>query len=114
MLGRPLVKLIHQECIVCGRVDSLDDYYRHVPREGNYAYDLLIAVGLARFRDHRQDAEIQTDLQRRWNLPLPAASIGLLAHAFLDGLAGMRNPISPGGTIEALRSLANIQSSLRD
>jgi hypothetical protein len=95
MLGRPCVKLIEQECIVCGQADSLDEYYRHVPREGNYAYDLVIAVGLARFRDNRQDAEIQSDLQRRWNLPLPASSIGLLAHAFLDGLAAVHRAHTP-------------------
>jgi hypothetical protein len=46
-------------------------------------------VGLARLRDHRQDAEIQRDLQQRWGWSPPASSIGALAHAFLDGLAAI-------------------------
>jgi hypothetical protein len=89
MLGCPHVRLIHQECIFCGQANPPEDYYRQVPRKGNYAYDLIVTVGLARFRDHRQDVEIQSDIQQRWGLSLPASSIGLLAHSFLDGLAAV-------------------------
>ena len=52
-------------------------------------YDLLVEVGCARFAHHRQDAEIHSDLQRRWALSLPVSSIGLLCHSFLDGLAAL-------------------------
>ena len=95
MLGRPLVRLIHQQCTCCGQADSLEVYYQEVPPRGNYAYDLMVEVGLARFRDHRQDGEIQSNLQERWGLLLPASSIGLLADSFLDGLAAVHQAHVP-------------------
>jgi len=55
----------------------------------------MVEVGLARFRNHRQDAEIQSELQQRWALSLPASSIGLLAHSFLDGLAAVHQAHAP-------------------
>ncbi len=89
MWGRPHARLIHQQCTLCGQADSLEVYYQEVPPRGNYAYYLMVEVGLARFRDHRQDGEIQSDLRTRWGLSLPASSIGLLADSFLDGLAAV-------------------------
>lgn len=89
MLGRPRVRLIHKQCSICQQADSLEAYYQYVPPGGNYAYDLIVDVGLARLRDHRQDAEIQRDLQERWGWSPPASSIGQLAHSFLDGLAAI-------------------------
>ena len=89
MLGRPRVRLIHKQCSTCHQADSLEAYYQYVPPGGNYAYDLIVEVGLARLRDHRQDAEIQRDLQERWGWSPPASSIGQLAHSFLDGLAAI-------------------------
>ena len=87
MLGRPQVRLIHQQCTSCGQTDSHEAYRQQVPPGGNYAYDVMVEVGVARFRDHRQDGEIQNDLHGRWGLWLPVSSIGALAHSFLDGLA---------------------------
>ncbi len=55
----------------------------------------MVEVGLAQFRDHRQDAEIQTQLRERWGLPLPASSIGLLADSFLDGVAAVHQAHAP-------------------
>jgi hypothetical protein len=46
----------------------------------------MVEVGLARFRDLRQEAQIRDQLQLRWGLTLPLSSIGLLANSFLDGL----------------------------
>jgi len=89
MLGRPRVRLIHKQCSTCQQADSLEAYYQYVPPGGNYAYDLIVEVGLARLCDHRQDAEIQRDLQERWGWSPPASSIGQLAHSFLDGLAAI-------------------------
>jgi hypothetical protein len=55
----------------------------------------MVEVGLARLRDHRQDAEIQSILQQRWGLSLPASSIGWLVHSFLDGLAAVHQVHAP-------------------
>ena len=62
MLGRPRVRLIQQQCTVCGQADPLECYERIVPPAGNDAYDLIVEVGLACFRDHRQDEEIRGHL----------------------------------------------------
>lgn len=95
MLGRPCVRLIHQQCTVCGQADPLEVYDRLVPPAGNYAYDLIVEVGLARQRDHRQDEEIRCHLLERWGLSLPLSAIGLLAHSFLDGLAAVHQAHAP-------------------
>ena len=95
MMGRPHVRLTHQQCTGCGEADSLEVYYQEVPPRGNYAYDVMVEVGLARFRDHRQDKEIQRNLQQRWGLLLPVSSIGLLADSFLDGLAAVHQAHVP-------------------
>jgi len=95
MLGRPNVRLIHQQCTCCGRADSLEAYYREVPPRANYAFDLIVEVGLARFRDNQQDEEIQSHVRERWGLSLPASSIGLIADSFLDGLAAVHQAYGP-------------------
>jgi hypothetical protein len=95
MLGRPQLRLIHQQCSVCGQGDPLEVYYQHVPAGGNYAYDLIVEVGRARFCDHHQDAEIASNIRQRWGLSLPASSIGMLAHSFLDGLAAVHQAHAP-------------------
>lgn len=95
MLGQPRVHLIQQQCTVCGQADPLEVYDRLVPRAGNYAYDLIVEVGLARLRDYRQDEEIRSHLVQRWGLSLPLSAIGLLAHSFLDGLAAVHQAHAP-------------------
>ncbi len=95
LLGRPQVRLIEQQCVQCGEKDSLENYYQHVPPKNNYTYDLMVEIGLSRYRDHQQDAEIQRQLQTRWGLSVPASSIGHLARCFLDGLAVMHEAYAP-------------------
>lgn len=95
MLGRPRVRLIQRACSVCSEPDSLSAYLQQVPPGGNYAYDLIVEVGLSRFCEQRQDAEIQKDLESRWGLSLPGSSIGVLGHSFLDGLAAVHQAHTP-------------------
>jgi len=95
MLGRPHVRLIEQQCTRCRQADSLDAYFQEVPPRGNYAFDLMVEVGLARHVKHQQDEEIRKQLQQRWGLDLPASSIGLLADSFLDGLAAVHQAHAP-------------------
>ena len=87
MLGVPRVRCVQQSCVQCGWTDSGSDYRQLVPAGGNYAFDVIVEVGLARFRGLQQDVEIRDQLQQRWGLTLPLSSIGLLANSFLDGLA---------------------------
>jgi hypothetical protein len=89
------VREIEQECTQCRKSDRCEAYHQQVPFSGNYAFDLMVEVGLARFRDRRQDAEILKQLQERWGLDLPSSSVGLLADSFLDGLAAVHRTYAP-------------------
>ena len=95
MLGQPRLRLIHRECVDCAQADSFETYHNLVPPQGQYAFDLMVEVGLARLRDQRQDGEIQRIVQERWGLSLPASSIGLIVHSFLDGLAALHQAYGP-------------------
>jgi hypothetical protein len=78
---------VQQSCVLCGWTDSCSSYRELVPTGGNYAFDVIVEVGLARLRGLQQDVEIRDQLQQRWGLTLPLSSIGLLVDSFLDGLA---------------------------
>lgn len=87
MLGKPRVRCVQKGCVHCDWTDSFDGYRQLVPPGGNYAFDVMVEVGLARLRGLKQDTEIQDQLQQRWGLTLPLSAIGLLTDSFLDGLA---------------------------
>jgi hypothetical protein len=95
MLGQPRLRLIHRQCVDCGEADSFEAYHKLVPPQGQYAFDLIAEVGLARLRDQRQDGEIQRFVQERWELSLPASSIGLIVHSFLDGVSALHQAHGP-------------------
>lgn len=87
MLGRPRVRLVQKQCPACGRVYPAQVYAQWVPPQGNYAFDLIVAVGLARFQGQRQNQEIQQELEQGWGLRLPGSTVSELAQTFLDCLA---------------------------
>ena len=86
MLGEPQVRYVEKKCVLCGKVHRDETYDQLVPRQGNYAFDLIVEVGLARFRQHRQNGEIQAELDSRYGLRPPSSTINELAHTFLDCL----------------------------
>ena len=95
MLGQPRVRCVQKQCIRCGRSYHPEAYRQLVPPQGNYAFDLIVQVGLARFRQHRQNREIQQELHGRWELWLPTSTINELAHTFLDCLAATHQAHAP-------------------
>jgi len=95
MLGRPRVRCVQKDCMQCGWTDSFGDYRQLVPADGNYTFDVIVEVGLARLRGLQQDAEIRDQLQQRWGLTLPLSAIGLLTDSFLDGLAAVHQAHLP-------------------
>ena len=95
MLGRPRVRRVQKACVHCGWTDSLDGYQQLVPPGGNYAFDLMVEVGLARLRGLQQETEVRDRLQQRWGLTLPLSAIGLLTDSFLDGLAAAHQAHGP-------------------
>jgi len=60
-----------------------------VPPHGNYAYDLVVEVGLAWFRNHLQAHEIQDRLESRFGLHVPLTTVGHLSDRFLKGFAAV-------------------------
>ena len=87
LLGRPHVHLVQKKCPVCRQTYNPEEYPDLVPPHGNYAFDLIVEVGLARFLRHRQNQEIQQELDRGWGLRLSCSTISELAQSFLDYLA---------------------------
>jgi len=87
MLGEPRVRYVEKKCVRCGKVYHPESYHELVPPQGNCAFDLIVEVGLARFRQHCQNGEIQAELRSRYGLRLPFSTVNELAHTFLDCLA---------------------------
>ena len=87
LLGQPHVRSVQKQCPVCHRIYKAEQYPQLVPPHGNHAFDLIVEVGLARFLRHRQNQEIQKELDGRWGLRLACSTIGELAQSFLDYLA---------------------------
>lgn len=89
LLGRPFLRHHIKKCPACRQEYPYEEINALVPRHGNYAYDIIIEVGLERFQHHRQNKEIQQELQNLYGLDLPESSITDLAHRFLDYLAAV-------------------------
>ena len=89
LLGTPVLRHHIKKCPVCKREYPYEKINALVPRHSNYAYDILVEVGLQRFQRHRQNNEIQKDIQNRFDLVLPESSINDLANRFLDYLAAV-------------------------
>jgi len=89
LLGHPVLRHHIKKCSVCKREYPYEKLNSLVPRHGNYAYDIIVEVGLERFQRHRQNHEIQEDIQSRYGLVLPESSINELANRFLDYLAAV-------------------------
>jgi len=95
LLGRPFLRHHIKKCPACRREYPYEKINTLVPRHGNYAYDIIIEVGLERFQHHRQNKEIQQDIHSRYGLALPESSISDLANRFLDYLAAVHYANAP-------------------
>jgi hypothetical protein len=73
-----------KKCPRCKREYPFEQLHQLIPPHGNYAYDIIIYVGIERFRHHCQNLEIQQQLLHRFKLRLPESTINSLAHKFLD------------------------------
>jgi len=89
LLGQPVLRHQIKKCPVCKTEYRYEKMNTLVPRHGNYAYDIIVEVGLQRFQRHRQNNEIQKDIQHSYGLAVPESSINDLANRFLDYLAAV-------------------------
>jgi hypothetical protein len=90
MVGEPF--LIHKvkQCPCCQAVYRFEEIRNIIPPYGNYLFDVIVEVGLTRYRNHRQNDEIRQEIKDRFGLtPPPSPTIGTLANAFLDYLAAV-------------------------
>lgn len=89
LLGEPLLTHHIKQCPECRRVYGCERLGELIPPHGNYAFDLIVAVGRARFLEQKQNKEIQQDLQNRFRLLVPCSTISHLANTFLDSLGAV-------------------------
>jgi len=90
LLGRPVLRHHIKKCPVCSREYPYEHLNVLVPPHGNYVYDIIIEVGLRCFqKSHRQNQEIQKEIENRYGLVLPESSINELADRFLDYFAAV-------------------------
>lgn len=89
LLGRPMLRHHIKKCPVCGKEYPCEQLNSLVPPHCNYTYDIIIEVGLKRFRQQRQNQEIQKEIQNRYHLFLPQSSINEIADLFLDYFAAV-------------------------
>ena len=89
LLGQPVLKHQIKKCPVCKREYRYEKINALVPRHSNYAYDIIVEVGLQRFQRHRQNNEIKKQIQNSYGLALPESTINDLANRFLDYLAAV-------------------------
>ena len=87
LLGEPLLMHHIKRCADCRRVYRCERLDELIPPHGNYAFDLIAAVGWSRFLEQKQNREIQQQLQNRFRLLVPCTTISHLADTFLDCLA---------------------------
>ena len=89
LLGQPLLRHHIKKCPGCKKEYPYEQLNSLVPPYGNYIYDIIVEVGLKRFRHHCQNKEIQKEIQNRYHLFLPESSINEIADQFLDYLAAV-------------------------
>jgi len=84
LLGRPRLRHQIKQCPTCSRRYGCDELREWLPPYGNYTYEVIVAVGLARYRDQEQEPEIGSAIARRHRFHLPRGSIEALANRFPD------------------------------
>ena len=95
MLGQPRLRLIHRQCVDCGQVDSFEAYHKLVPPQDGMLSTLMAEVRVGPFTRPTTGREIQRFVQERWELSLPASSVGLIVHSFLDGVSALHQAHGP-------------------
>ena len=89
LLGEPLLRHHIKRCPRCKRIYRYERIDMLVPPGANYAYDVVVEVGLGRFLRCRQNKRIVRLFAQEHEQKLPPGDIHHLAHAFLDGLAAV-------------------------
>lgn len=104
LLGEPILRHHIKKCPACRREYPYEQLNDLIPPYGNYTYDIIIKVGLERFRYHRQNKEIRKEIQGCYHLLLPESSINEIANHFIDYFAAVHY-----SKFKAIRKLLNDQ-----
>lgn len=100
LLGEPKLRHHIKQCPSCKEVYPFEQFHELVPPHGNWAFDIIAEVGIARYCKYKQDKEIEREIQHRYKLILPYNTISKLANRFLDNFAATHYASS--GAIRAL------------
>lgn len=87
LLGEPKLRHHIKQCPSCKKVYPFEQFHELVPPHGNYTFDIIAEVGIARYCKYKQDKEIEQELQHRYKLTIPYNTISKLANRFLDNFA---------------------------
>ncbi len=86
MTGSFIARETVAQCTVCSAAFYYDTLLRLVGSRCNVAYDVLVFVGQALFRRHRNSQEVRTELIAR-NVRLSISEIEYLGRKFVTYLA---------------------------
>lgn len=84
LLGRPELRHRIRQCPACNTRYECEKLHELIAPHGNWGYDVIAQVGLERYAQHRQDAEIVAHIAQDHCLDVPQGSIHSLAGRFLD------------------------------
>ena len=95
--GTVRVREIRKRCTLSSSHPAAvsEELARLVPRRQRYGYDLIVAVGLARYHRNRQRREIRDELQRDHGIMLSAGSLSELCNRFLHYLEALHRRSIP-------------------
>jgi len=82
------------QCSECSRVFDSDDLLGIVPPRCNIAYDVMVFIGRALFRRHRNTEEVRAELVLR-NVRLCASEVNYLGRKFISFLAMAHRQATP-------------------
>jgi hypothetical protein len=87
LIGEPKLRHHIKQCPSCKKIYPFEQFHELIPPHGNWAFDIIAEIGIARYGKYKQDKEIARDLQDRYKLTVPHNTISKLANRFLDNFA---------------------------
>lgn len=95
LLGKVHLRHHIKRCPQCKKVYPYEHLRELLPPNCNYAYDIMVEIGLARYLQKKQNGAIQRYLSNRYRIPVPSSTINVLADRFLTYFATVHYAHAP-------------------